>query len=65
LFLGECHEASQVKKKTKVDSAVVGQAIDDVVNNSTKVRMVERNFGGSETTPSRHLLKRTRNLSLF
>jgi hypothetical protein len=40
-----------------VDPAGIGQAIKDVINNNTKVRIAAHNFGISKTTLSHHFLK--------
>jgi len=45
------------KRRQTVDPAAIGQAIKYVINNSTILRTAARNFGISETTISRHLLK--------
>jgi hypothetical protein len=44
------------KTRQKVDTAVIGQAIIDVINNNTIVRMAAINFGTSKTTLSCYLL---------
>jgi len=48
-FLGQCHEASQVKQdRCRFKSHTTSHK--DVINIKTKTRMAGRNFGISETT---------------